>query len=308
MIETTPHRRPIPARLSMTRKQKLRSMGYVWSTRAARDGVPSRARRPAGAMLAAGAVMLALAACQSEPAEPQAAAEPVAESPAPTQAAAGQPVVEERLSTADCATPAQGRVHFSINDVVFAVPGGDVRSVLPAGASPTTEPTQIVEMLRQQTAAGAGCPEKPLDARLLSIGGDFGDPLLGGEIGILGAAPGSITGPFEQTTRELQRNPNQSCKDANGGLLACIGTETVGERQTRVMILVTTDPDRKMATGGPLAVRCLLAENAVRGCNIVDELPGGIAIDAPLRPGTYSTESLAAAHAAAIGAVNAIRL
>jgi hypothetical protein len=187
------------------------------------------------------------------------------------------------------------------------VPGEQVRTVIPPDVGPGTPAQQILERLRAQTAQGAGCPESPLDARLLGIAANLGNPLLAGEIGILGANPGTISSGFAEVTRGIQRNPNPNCQRLNGDLLACAGTETLGERTTRVMYIVTTDPNRKLVSGGPLAVRCLLAQDGIRGCNLVDELPGGVAIDAPLLAGTYSTESLAAAHAAVIGAVNTLR-
>ncbi len=65
------------------------------------------------------------------------------------------------------------------------------------------------------------------------------------------------------------------------GCLTCVGTETVGQRETPVMYVITTDTSRNLNTGGPLAARCVLqgaqqpadgqAPAGIRSCNIVDE-------------------------------------
>jgi hypothetical protein len=306
MTETAPHCCPIPAGISLTRKQKMLSTKYVWSTRGPRHGVPL-SRRPAGALLAAGAVLLALAACQSEPAKPQAAAEPAAESPAPAQTAAGQPVVEERLSTADCATPAQGRVHFNINDVVFAVPGNDVRTVVPPDVTPSTPADQVVAMLREQTAEGAGCPEKPLEAGLLGVAGPAGDPLVADTIALFRSPAGAIATPFGTLTREMLANSDR-CQTGQGGLIACQALQQNGAQQMQSLYLLSTERNRTLAFGGPLAARCVVANGQVRGCEIVDELPGGIGLRAPLKALPQSSAALAAAHQAALAKVRSLRL
>lgn len=267
-------------------------------------------RRPFRPTLAAGALLaLALSACGSDPAEPPAAAASQgtqgATQPATQAAPAG--TVEERMSTANCQNPPDGRVYFTVGSTVFAVPGPQVRTVLPPDVTPQTTPEQIVQNLRTQTAQGAGCPEKPLAARVLGIGGEFGNPLLTGEIGILAAAPGSISGGFSRVTRGIQQNPDPKCQKMDGGLLACTGTDNLGGVQSNVLYVVTTDPKQNLLSGGPLAARCILADGGVRGCSILDELPGGVAINVPLSAGPDSTQKLAAAHAAAVGAVNAVR-
>ena len=257
--------------------------------------------------LAAGALLLALAACGSEPATPPAATTAsAAAAPAATPAATGG-AQQNAIQMPQCQQSADGKVTFRVGQSVLAVPANMVRAAIPEGVTPTMQQAEVGQLLRTRTSQGGGCPEKPLETRLLTIGGDLGNPLLTGDIGILAAAPGTINAPFAKITRDLQRNPNQTCRELNGQMIACVGTETVGDRTTEVMYVVTTDPNRKLVSGGPLAARCVFEQKAIKGCDLVDELPGGIAIDAPLKAGTYSSESLAAAHAAAVRAVNSVR-
>jgi hypothetical protein len=248
---------------------------------------------------------VALSACEPGPEDaPDAAAAPAA-GQAATAAAAG--TGQDRISMAECSTPAQGRVHFDVGDAVLAVPAQDVREVVPAGMQAPLQQEAVTARLRELAAAGSGCPEKPMEAMLLLVGGDAGNPLLEGTIGVLRSPPGTITAQFAKLTRDLQRNPTQNCRQLNGRLIACVGTETIGQRETPVMYVITTDPSETLNTGGPLAARCVLEGEAIRGCNIVDQLPGNLTIDAALNAGTYTTESLASAHQAALARVQSLR-
>jgi hypothetical protein len=208
---------------------------------------------------------------------------------------------------AECSTPAEGRVHFRVGEAVLAVPAAEVREVIPVGMQAPLQQAAVTAELRARAAEGAGCPEKPMDAALLLVGGEAGDPLLEGTIGVLRSPPGTITAQFAKLTRDLQRKPTQNCRQLNGQLIACVGTETIGQRETPVMYVITTDANRNLNTGGPLAARCVLQGEAVRGCNIVDQLPGNLTIDAALKAGTYSTENLASAHRAALARVQSLR-
>ena len=249
---------------------------------------------------------LALTACGSASEDaPEAAQVPAAGQGGAAAGAGAGP--QDRISMAECATPAQGRVHFDVGDAVLAVPAQDVREVIPAGMQAPLQQEAVTARLRELAAQGSGCPEKPMEAVLLLLGGDAGNPLLEGTIGVLRSPPGTITAQFAQLTRDLQRNPTQNCRPLNGQLIACVGTETVGQRETPVMYVISTDPGRTLNTGGPLAARCVLEGEAVRGCNIVDQLPGDLTVDAALNPGTYSTASLAAAHQAALARVQSLR-
>ncbi len=257
-------------------------------------------RRCALAALAA----TALSACQPSPEDaPEAAATPTTGQAGAAAAGAGQ----DRISMAECATPAQGRVHIEIGDAVLAVPAQDVREVIPAGMQAPLQQEAVTARLRELAAQGAGCPEQPMDAVLLLIAGETGNPLLEGTIGVLRSPPGTITAQFAELTRNLQRNPTQNCRQLNGQLIACVGTETVGQRETPVMYVISTVPTETLNTGGPLAARCVIQGESVRGCNIVDQLPGNLTVDAALNPGTYSSESLAAAHEAALARVQSLR-
>ena len=265
-------------------------------------------RRPAGraAFLAAGALILALAGCESQPAETPgntAAAEASGEPAA--QQVAGEPVVEERLTTADCRTPSQDRVHFRVGSAVFAVPGDDVRTVLPPDVTPETPADQVVQRLRAQTAEGAGCPETPLEAALLGVAGPVGDPLLADTILLFRS--GGIAQPYGNLTRQMLANPGR-CQTAEGGLLACQAVEQDGAQQTQSLYIVSTERNRTLSFGGPLAARCVLVEQQIRGCEIVDELPGGVGLRAPLKALPQSSAALAAAHQAALAQVRPLRL
>jgi hypothetical protein len=201
---------------------------------------------------------------------------------------------------------------------VLAVPANDVREVYPTGLQAPITEEAVTSAIRSRAAQGAGCPEQPMEAVLLAVGGGAPDPLLDGTIGILRATPDSITDQFARITRDLQRNPTQNCRAVNGGLLTCVGTETVGQRETPVMYVITTDTGRNLNTGGPLAARCVLqgtgqpaagqSPAGIRSCNIVDEAPGGLIVDATLKAGSFSTESLAQAHRAALARVQSLRL
>ena len=249
---------------------------------------------------------IALAACEPTPGDaPAADTATPAETATATAAPAGSG--QDRISMAECATPAEGRVHFRIGEAVLAVPAPDVREVIPAGMQAPLQQDAVTAELRARAAEGAGCPEKPMDAALLLLGGEAGDPLLEGTIGVLRSPPGRITTQFAELTRDLQRNPTQNCRQLSGQLIACVGTETVGQRETSVMYVITTDPNRNLNTGGPLAARCVLNGESIRGCNIVDQLPGSLTIDAALNAGTYSTASLAGAHQAALARVQSLR-
>ena len=265
-------------------------------------------RRPHLLPLLAGALLLAVAGCGSEPAEPAATAEPAPAAPAAQGAAATPgPAVEERLSTVNCQTPAQNRVFFSVGSTVFAVPGDAVRTVLPPGTTPTTPADQVLANLRAQTAEGAGCPERPLRAALLGVAGPAGDPLLGDAIGLFSSQPGAIAGPYGNLTREMLAN-SAKCQAGEGGLIACPAIEQEGTGQTQSLYLVSTDRNRTLGFGGPLAARCIVVEERIRGCEIVDELPGGVGLRAPLRTLPQSSEGLAAAHRAAVAQVTSLRL
>jgi hypothetical protein len=265
---------------------------------------------------------VALAACEPSTDEAAAAGTPPAAGGTARAAAPGGE--QQRISMAECSTPSEGRVHFRVGEAVLAVPAGEVREVYPTGLQAPVTEEKVTTELRARAAEGYGCPEKPLESVLVLVGGDAGNPLLEGTIGILRSPPGTITDQFAKLTRDLQRNPTQNCRKLNGELLACVGTETVGQRQTPVMYVITTNTRQNLNTGGPLAARCVLQSDAagtgagagqpqetgprIRTCNIVDEAPGNLTIDATLNAGTFSTDNLAQAHRAALARVDSLRL
>lgn len=264
-------------------------------------------RRRAARPLLAAAVLLALSACGSEPAAPTTTQTAQAQTAQAQPGAAPGQVAEERMATTNCRTPADGRVHFSLGQAVFAVPGDDVRTVLPPGVTPATPADQVIERLRQLTTQGGGCPESPLDAALLGVAGPANDPLLADAIALFRSGPGGISTPYGNLTRDMLANSGR-CQPAEAGLIACQATEQDGDQQVQSLYLVATEPGRRLSFGGPLAARCIVVEDRVRGCEIVDELPGGVGVRAPLRALPQSADALAAAHGAAMARVQPLRL
>lgn len=263
-------------------------------------------KRPAArliplAIVAAGAI----SACAAPGTEPEATTP--AEAPAASAPSAAAAADQTRITMAECPTPSEGLVHFKVGDAELAVPADAVRDAIPAGMQPPLQQEVVARELQSRVAQGAGCPQNPIDATLLMLNADLGHPLLNGDIGLLRSPDGRITEQFADLTRDLQRQPTSNCRELSGDLMACVGTETVGDRQTPVMYVITTDPNETLNTGGPLAVRCVLQEESVRGCNIVDRLPGNLTVDASLNPGTYTTEGLAAAHDAVLRRVETYR-
>ena len=83
-------------------------------------------------------------------------------------------------------------MYFGLGGPVFAVPANDVLTVFPPNISPGTQAADVVNMLKTQTAQGAGCPEKPLEAGLLAVSGQSSDPLLEGRVIMVRAQAGTI--------------------------------------------------------------------------------------------------------------------
>lgn len=238
--------------------------------------------------------MCFLAACAPEPSEPQQSPAPSTAQPQATAAAK-----ENRVNLAQCQSAALGNVHFEVGGSVLAVPAGAVNDVIPSNMKPPFQKEAVRAELQNQASQGAGCPERPLGATLLLVKDDLGHPLLEGTMGLVRTPPKETAERFAKLTAQLQAKPNRNCKTLAGELLACVGTETRGERDTPVMYVISTDTTQKMNTGGPLAVRCLLGEKKIQGCNIVDQVPGGVTFDATLKAGDYSTALLRGARDAA---------
>lgn len=249
-----------------------------------------------------GAVISVLAACAPEPEGNQ------AQAPAqPTSPSASPAATDNRINLSQCSSPSNGAVHFRIGQSNLAVPAAIVGDVIPANMRPPFQKEAVQAELQTQANAGAGCPEKPLDAALLLTKSDLGHPLLEGTMGLIRTPSPEAARRFAQLTSQLQAKPNRNCKPLSGELLACVGTETRGGKDTPVMYVITTDTSLKMNTGGPLAVRCLLGENKIQGCRMVDQLANGITFDATLNPGDYSTALLSGARSAAVQRVEALR-
>lgn len=252
------------------------------------------------AALLAGALLVGLAACESTSTSEAEAPADTAEQTASVQ----DGVVQERLTTADCQQPSEDKVFFQVGGSVFAVPGGEVDTVVPPGVTPETPAEEVIGRLRTATAEGAGCPEKPLELALLAVSGPQSDALLAETI-LLFRSDG-IAGPYGDLTRQMLASPER-CQSSEGGLIACHAVEQDGAEEMHSLYLVSTDRNQKLAFGGPLAARCMLAEDRIMGCEILDELEGRIGMRAPLRALPESSAALAAAHRTALERVRPLR-
>lgn len=250
-------------------------------------------------------VVLAACADGGNTDEPAATAADTAQQQA-ANTATQQGQSQDRINLANCAQPANGRVFFQVGNKVLGVSAPTIRDAIPASLRPPINKDQVKSELQSQAAAGGGCPGKPIVASLLVLNDDLGHPLLDGQVGLLGTPPEGMTQRFADVTRNLQQKPTQNCRQMGGGLMGCIGTETRGNAQTQVMYVITMDPAQRMSTGGPLAARCVLKDNTVQRCNLVDELAGNIAFDATLKAGNYTAKDLEAARTAAIAKLDAL--
>ncbi len=203
------------------------------------------------------------------------------------------------INITKCSQPIGNKIFFKVGAAQLGIPSSVIVEAIPSSLRPPIKKEDATRELERQAAAGAGCPDRPLEAVLLVVNERFGHPLLEGTAGLVRAAPGA-TAQFAQLTQQLQQKPTQNCKPLSGELLACVGTETRGSRETPVMYVITTNASEKLNTGGPLAARCTLQETKIQGCNLIDTLPGGLTVDVTLNAGTYTTADLAGARAAAL--------
>lgn len=209
----------------------------------------------------------------------------------------------------NCPTPAEGKVHFKVADATLAIPGGLVQDAIPAGMKPPVTKEKVVAEVTSRTAQGQGCPGTPLPTGLLILKDAPANPLLDGSIGLLALPPGGITRQFASETTRLRDKPTKACQPiAETDLLGCAGTERRGGTTTEVLYVISTDRKQVMASGGPLAARCIREGETIVGCNLVDEMDGGIAIDAGLKSGRYTSATLRQALDAAKARVNALRI
>lgn len=247
-----------------------------------------------------------VAACAEEPAAQTNSPAPATTAPA-TANAATESAAASKVNIAQCSTPADGRVYFRIGKATLAPTGQMIVDAIPSNMKPPLKKDEVRAELQRQASRGSGCPEKPLDAVLLMLNQDMEHPLLNGEVGIVRSPDGQITKQFADLTRQLQKSPTKNCKKLSGDLLGCLGTETRGGRETPVMYVITTDRTKNLNTGGPLAARCVLEGDKIRGCNIVDSLKGDVTFDVTLNPGDYSSVDLSSAHRTAVSKLESLR-
>lgn len=213
------------------------------------------------------------------------------------------------LGLANCSTPSEGGIHFKLNEAVLAVPGNIVTDAIPASMKPPLTKEKVVAEVKSQFDSGVGCPGKPMETGLLLIKDTPQHPLLEGNMGLLALPPGGITARFAAETKKLQESPPKGCQPIpESDLIACAGKEKRGETEIEVLYVITTNKAEKMASGGPLAARCTRNGQTIEGCNMVDQLQGGLAVDVSLKSGRYTTEGLRGALDAAIARINGLRV
>ena len=247
--------------------------------------------------------IVALAACATDEASEKTAS-------APETPAAAAPVTDGTAprGLTNCSTPTEGKVHFKVANAVLAPPANIVLDAIPAGMQPPITKERVIAEVKALTDAGKGCPGNPLDSGLLLIKDNLNHPLLDGNMGLLALPPGGITERFANETKRLQADPPATCSPIGADLIGCAGVEKRGDTSTNVLYVITTVKGETMSSGGPLAARCVLKGDKVEGCNLVDQLAGGVAMDASLTSGTYSTAGLRGALDAATSRVNAMRV
>lgn len=250
--------------------------------------------------LMAGALMLAGCAEEASTGATSQPANPAAQAGAASAAAAAAASDSQLIRMAQCSTPAAGTVSFRIGQGTLRIPANVVQDAIPTGMQAPLKKEAVRAEVQARVASGAGCPEKPLDTTLLLVRDDLGHPLLEGSLAMLRAAPGDITRQFAELTERLRTQPSQNCRDLSEDLLACVGTENRAGRETPVMYVISKDRSVRMNTGGPLAARCVLENQAIQGCNIVDQIDGNITIDITLNAGDYTSSSLDQARRAAL--------
>ena len=236
--------------------------------------------------LATGLLVLAACGSDGETTQPN-------QTPANTQSSApSSQVTEARISMPECTPAANGKVAFRVGSAVLRVPGPAIDNAIPSSLTGPVQREAVLQEVQNRVANGEGCPATPLDSRLLLTKSDLGHPLLLGNIGFIKTGKNSVTAQFAQLTTQLRDNPEGRCRPQKNSLLACPGTETKEGRETQVLYLISTDNSARMSTGGPLFVRCLLADQGIRGCAMFDRLADGATFDATLNPGEYTSESL----------------
>ena len=252
--------------------------------------------------------LLLLAACADEGATaPDAQTQTAAntQQAASSEGAASTAVDGERVRMPQCTPPSEGRVSFTIGSTVLRVPSNVIENTVPTGLTGPLKREAVRADVQTRVARGEGCPATPLDAALLLVRDDLGHPLLQGNIGFVRTAQNSVTNQFSQLTTQLRDNPTGRCRPQNGDLLACPGTETKEGRETRVLYLISTDKSARMASGGPLFARCLLADQGIQGCAMFDQLGNGATYDATLNAGQYTSESLKEVQKVVAGRITA---
>ncbi|MFK7943848.1 MAG: hypothetical protein AB8B85_13165 [Paracoccaceae bacterium] len=236
-----------------------------------------------------------LAACADEGAQSSAPAQASATSSTSAATAAAPAATEGRINMSQCNPPAEGRVAFKVGEAVLRVPGAAIENAVPTGLQGQVKTEAVLQEVQARVSQGEGCPNRPLDSQLLVVQSGLTHQHLGPGLGFR-RADDRFTQQYAQLINQLRDNPTGRCQEAQGGLLACRGTETNSGRETDVLYFISTDKAVRMNSGSPLFARCLISAEGISGCAMFDRLAAGSIYETRLNPGKYTSESLKAAQ------------
>ncbi|MEM9060796.1 MAG: hypothetical protein AAGD13_10085 [Pseudomonadota bacterium] len=243
-----------------------------------------------GAIL--GGLACVLAACAEGETPPAASSSGSQASSQQTASAPQQQAAAGRVALSSCQTPDNGKVFFKVGASNLSLDPSEIQETIPRGLKRPFTAEDLKAELDRQTAAGGGCPEKPLDLLVLGIRVPNETSLLNGQIGLLATNPTQLSQDYANFTAQLQSSPPQTCQTTDGALLICPGKQKIGNQDVEVAYIVTTDRSKRLRSGGPLAVRCGRQGGNIGNCRLIDLDSSGTAFEAGLKNGPYSTATL----------------
>ncbi|MEM7210842.1 MAG: hypothetical protein AAF479_02950 [Pseudomonadota bacterium] len=241
-----------------------------------------------------GLFLAALAGCADGTAKPAPSAESSTQTATSQSSSTANPSAG-RVSLTNCATPDNGRVYFQFQDTVVSLAPTEIQETIPKGLKRPFTAESVKAALEQQTAQGAGCPEKPIELLVLSMSVPAEGTKLNGQIGLIAGSSGQFSAEFAGFLTKLQNQPPKSCQATQGDLLICPATQKIGNRDVEIAYIVTTDRSRKLRSGAPLAIRCERQADKIGSCRLLDLDSNGVTFEAMLESGPYTTASLDAA-------------
>lgn len=231
--------------------------------------------------------LLTLAACGDESAEaPQAS--PTANAPDATTNASW-------LDLTPCGQPQTGAVHYNIGGAVVVLEQAIVRRVV-LNQNALTAQVDPAKPLAAQLPPGTGCTDNPLEVAGVITTSEFQSDLLEGSVTLFPVIPDLIVSYQRVVTQLRDERPENACQAEQEGLLVCFGQERQNDTTTDVAYVIATDPQKKLATTGPLFARCEIQGGQPVGCNLGDAASQQVFFDASLRRLPRSGDDLQAAH------------